>query len=194
MRRAGLNKQDRQALLGHIAAKRLQKKNAGAAFRDLEDSDSEEETFVTAPSKPVMVLEDSSEEENQAPRDGTGRAPTTGGSKLNRLRKAGAVPLPAAGQQEPPQTLAASPGSESFDDIASQLGGLSIKAKPSSGGSGSSSARGAAAADVAALRARLDLSRSEHTVQALGSHVEHGAEDAATDCLVLGGKGEFRLK
>lgn len=191
MRGSGLNKQDRQALLEQIAAKRLQQKNTSAAFRGLEDSDSEEDSFVTAPSKAVSLLDDSSEEENQGPR---GRAPPAGGSKLNRLRKASQTPLPTAARQEQPQSGAAGPDDGAPDDLSSLLGGLSIQANPGYGRSASSSAHGAACAVVGAPRTRLDLAPSQHTAQAVGRSGQPAADGVTAGCLLLGDKGEFRLK
>lgn len=188
-----LSKDGRRALLEQLAAKRQGKT---AACRELEDSDdSEDESFASARSKQTAtVLEsDSSEEENQGPRHATSRPASTAGSRLIRLRKAGAVPLlPPKQQQHQSLATTAALEEDSDDDIAAQLGGLSIMGKagsePQAGGSGS-----LPAAPAPPARPRLDLARSQHSQPSASAEAPAGMQQDSR-CLVLGERGEFVLK
>ncbi|KAI3429485.1 hypothetical protein D9Q98_005576 [Chlorella vulgaris] len=174
-----LSAKDRRALLDTIAAKKKQQQQHPNIFRDFEDSD-DGTSFTSARSRPSAALtDDSSEEENSGPRVASCRdaAPA---AKLNRLRKAAAVPLPPTQQQQLQQhTLP----KVAADELASLLGDLSVKGKPSGG---TTMAPGA--------RAMLGLAPS-HSMQpardSLKKQVE--ATDQDSRCLVLGASGEFRL-
>jgi hypothetical protein len=175
-----LSAKDRRALLDTIAAKKKQQQQHPNIFRDFEDSD-DETSFTSARSRPSAALtDDSSEEENSGPRVASCRdaAPT---AKLNRLRKAAAVPLPPTQQQQLQQH--ALPKVEA-DELASLLGDLSVKGKPSGG---TTVAPGA--------RAMLGLAPS-HSMQPARDSLKEQGEATYQDsrCLVLGASGEFQLK
>ncbi|KAL4427704.1 hypothetical protein ABPG75_001793 [Micractinium tetrahymenae] len=194
-----LSKTERQALLAQLAAKR----KGGRALDSLEDSDHEssaavaaeddsdgDDSFATARSRQVVVLDDSSEDENGGANRGGATSRLAPGGGLRRLHKAG-HPAPAPPRQQQPQqrdtqviTIEDSEeeGEEEdggsgagADDIAAQLGGLSIKGKPG---------RGAGAGAGTSRLLRRDAEPPAPAVSASSSD---------SNCLVLSGRGEFKL-
>ena len=196
--RPALDKQGRQALLAQLAAKRQQK--ASGNFRnELEDSDSgegsDDDSFATARSRQPLALDDSSDDENQRPGVTTSRSDAAAGGKLNRLRKAGAAPRAAGLTTAAPKV----PQDVSDDDIAAQLGGLTLRggkaAARGTGGDGDNRKAARAAAPVPPPRPKLDLGRSQPSQPDLAKEAQPQRDmQQDSNCLVLGEKGEFRLK
>lgn len=191
-----LSKTERQALLAQLAAKR----RGRGVLDSLEDSDDdssaalaaddtdEDDSFATARSRQPIVLDDSSEDENGGANRGGATSRPAPGDGLRRLHKA-ARPAPAPPRQRATQVISIDTSSEDkeytfgssgggADDIAAQLGSLSIKNKPG---------RGSAGGGGAALPRRRDGEPPAPAAAAATSPSDSG-------CLVLSGRGEFKLK
>jgi hypothetical protein len=157
----------RAAALDLIARRRNQQGSRGIV--GLEDSDEEERDPTRA--KPVVLLDDSEEEE-----DGENRASNSGGSQgsdpapakpLGRLVKRADLDRPAPLR-----------GGDAGDDLAAQLGGLSIN-RPAAA---PASPPRLPAVHVSRLRQVQDSSSSEDD------------EETASEALTLGDRRQFKLR
>ena len=216
-RREAQAKAQKQSALQLLAARRRGERPAGGAGRVPGlSSDSDSDGYSQAAKEDARVgnnLEDSDCESEGSEDENSLRASNSGGNDssrqpgpaLNRLRKAGA---PARAPKPP-----VGPAGAGSDDLAAQLGGLSIKGRDGGRGASSSSScqpqqpssraavvphssRSAAAAlpgDPSQAAAKLEASRAERRpAQGAAAAAGEAAEDEA-DCLVLGEGGEFRL-
>lgn len=192
-----LSKTERQALLAQLAAKRRGVRALDNLVQDSDDDSSAaaannsdaDDSFATASSRQPVVVDNSSDDENGgANRSGATSRPAPDGG-LRRLHKAG-QPAQAPPRQRSNQVISLESSSEDedgacdssgggADDIAAQLGGLSIMGKP-----------GRDAAGAGSLTAGLQSCAANPSAPAAAA----AASSHDSKCLTLTGRGEFKLK
>ncbi|KAL4444622.1 hypothetical protein ABPG77_002439 [Micractinium sp. CCAP 211/92] len=192
-----LSKTERQALLAQLAAKRRGVRALDNLVQDSDDDSSAaaadnsdaNDSFATASSRHPVVVDHSSDDENGGANESgaTSRPAPDGG--LRRLHKAG-QPTQAPPRQRSNQVISLESSSEDedgacgssgggADDIAAQLGGLSIMGKPGRDAAGAGSV-------TAGLQPRaVNPSAPAAAAAAASSH--------DSKCLTLTGRGEFKL-